>query len=288
MADRIEEFWNDPHVIRLGANGWKVEILEGLLEQIDPDLYTGRRDDDFGKLVRAAVRKFQQYRLLDETGIVDPFTKAVMFDACENGWHPGMPFQHPTLGVPVLGPYHPELGWLPDVALGKIEAGDVSWFGGPNDQVDRVYGQAYISGAKSPRALLEKHGALVRLGLLRPDVGELDKWPVTTNHKGTRMRAGTSWALNPESWYIAMRWKKRGKGYINERNPRLLVWSEDTGQACTVLRTDWGPAKDENDELEMDLSPGALKHLGLITHEMARVCWALDDAAVGALEGVVP
>jgi hypothetical protein len=84
-----------------------------------------------------------------------------------------------------------------------------------------------------------------------------------------------------------MRFKRRGDEYVNERNPRLLVWSEETGQACIVLRTDWGPAKDPDDELEIDLSPGALDHLGLKTHQVARVCWALDDAQLGPPHGVV-
>lgn len=279
----IEDFRADPHTIRPGAQGWKAEQVQRMLEQISPDLYSGRIDGDFGKLSTAGVMRFQQFRLLEETGTVDPLTKAALLDACERGWHPGQPFLHPTLGVYVYGPQHPELGWLPDVALGKIESVDVSWFGGPDDRVDRVYGQAYISGAKSPRALIEKHDALVRMGLLRPEVADLDKWPMTTNHKGTRMRAGTSWALNPRSWYCAMRFKKRGE-HVNEKNPRLLVWSEDTGRACTVLRTDWGPAKGPNDAGEIDLSPGALDHLELKTHRAARVCWALDDAAIGPLK----
>jgi hypothetical protein len=273
--------------MRRGDTGPQVRRLQESLEQISPELYTGVVDGDFGKLTHNAVLQFQQYRLIGEDGIVGPETHDQLRDALTLDWAPGVPFTHPQIPVLVYGPWHPKLSWLPDTALGRVESADVSWFGGPNDKYDRVYGQAYISGSRSPTELIQKHPELVKMGILRREVSLFADYPMVTDWKDRNRRAGTSWALDPESFYCAMRFRRRGpRNYRNAGNPRLLVWSLDRLKACTVLRTDWGPRKKRR--MEIDLSPGALHHLGLRTHNHARVCWAVDNAQLGPVHYPTP
>jgi hypothetical protein len=122
------------------------------------------------------------------------------------------------------------------------------------------------------------------MGILRADIGQIDEYPMVTDWAGRVKRAGTSWALNVDSYYIAMRWKVAGrsKGYINEHNPRLLVWNPKNQKAVICLRTDYGPSTRAG--RLMDLSRGALTALDLKTDDVAHVCWALDDAKIGPLE----
>ena len=128
------------------------------------------------------------------------------------------------------------------------------------------------------------HPLLANMGILRPEIAEIGEWPLTTDWKDRAKRASTSWALDPESYYIAMRWRVPGRsmGYMNGENPRLLVWNEATGKAVVCLRTDYGPHP--TTKRLMDLSQGALGHLNLTTDDTARVAWASDNAPIGPVE----
>lgn len=271
-------------VLGMGAEGEAVAMLQRILEAVDASLYTGLVDGDFGKLTRSAVMRYQELRLLTEDGITGPITKADLVEAYSSDWFPAKSFQHPLYKVQVYGARHPSLGMIPDSILGKTESGKISTFGGPDDKGDRIYGQAYVSGASSPKALWERHPKLVEMGVLRKDIARLDKYPSVTDWRDLEHKASTSWALNPNSYYIAMRWAIAGRsmGYMNANNPRLLVWSEETNKAVVCLRTDYGPHP-RTGRL-MDLSNGAMKALGLKTDRIAKVCWTLDDATIGPVK----
>lgn len=274
------------------TNKKAIAAFQTAIEHINLNLYTGRIDGDFGPMTETAAMRFQQLRLLNEDGIVGPITKNILVAAIQSQWTPGKLFPHPSFPVSVFGCRHPKLGDIPDAALGAIEAGKVSYFGGPDDKHDRIYGQAYIRGAESPAKLLRRHRELIAMGILRDmdskfgdgDLSHLEEWPMTTDWKGREKRASTSWMLNPKSYYIAMRWRTPGRslGYMDDKNPRLFVWSEETKKVVVCLRTDYGPHPRAG--RLMDLSPGALEYLGLKTDDTARVCWASDNATIGPVE----
>lgn len=269
--------------LKIGDKGEVVEALQMILESMHPDLYLGKIDGDFGPMTETGVMRFQQFRLLKEDGIVGPITKGTLLIALNEMWSPGVVFQHPSINISVYGCHHPRLGDIPDAALGSVEAGKISHFGGPNDAHDRIYGQAYIGSRGTPKRLWECESLLARMGILRSEIATVNEWPMTTDWKGRERRAGTSWALNPDSYYIAMRWRIAGRsmGYTGSNNPRLLVWSEKTNKAVICLRTDYGPHPRAG--RLMDLSPGALKHLNLKTDDVARVCWA-NSAEIGPVK----
>lgn len=283
--EMVEKWVADPEVLRLGDKTPGVSVFEMLANSFDPTLYAGRIDEDFGKGCQAAAAKFQQYRLMLEDGVVGPMTKAVMGEAWVKGWKVGSPFapEPPLPGAMVYGPWHPSLGWLPGTELYQEEGGKVSSFGGPDDSGDRIYGQAYIPGASSPIALAEKHPTLMAMGILRKEIAGIEEYPMTTDWKGRHKRADTSWCLNPDSFYCAMRWgKSGGSAWSGASNPRVLVWNERTGKAVVVLRTDWGPHIRTGRVI--DLSPGAMSALELRTDDRVRLTWAENGATLGPVE----
>ena len=183
----------------------------------------------------------------------------------------------------------------------------MSTFGGPQDRGDRVYGQAYVSGADSPESLIERRSALVDMGIIMTaeqavavryerssgsheegDLfynNDLSVWPMTTGPSGAG-RADTSAMLNPASYFIAMRFKG-GMGLYNEKNPKILLWCKDTNKAVVVLRTDYGPHQDTG--RDVDMSDGAADALllepgdgnQLPTDSLVYFTWAPDDAPLG-------
>jgi len=300
----------DPTVLSIGYEGPEVTIFERLCAEIDPVLYRGVLDDDFGKGCRSAAFDFQQYRLLEESGKVDQRTKADMVRAWECGCKMGdlfVPLRFAT-GQQVYGPRHPVAGFLPGVVRGKPESGRMSTFGGPHDSGDRIYGQAYWSDASSPQDLISRQPELVEMGVImtaeqalsvrygeddwKPGElffeGDLSRWPMTKGCGKVR-RAGASSMLNPASYFIAMMFDSAA-GLYNEHNPKLLVWSEKTKRGCIGIRTDKGPDPDTN--RICDLSDGIADALylevgdgkKLPTDSEVYVTWAPDDAKIGPVE----
>lgn len=165
--EAITVFRNSDRTVEIGDSGVDVQILEQMLEEIEPKFYNGPPDDIFGKGVRKAVMRFQQARLLQETGAADPETRRTLVDAWCDCWKPGMVFKLPVgdTFVHTFGATHPILGSLPETVLGNVEGGRISNFGGPLDPGDRIYGQAYLRDASSPGDFLRRHGNLVGMGV---------------------------------------------------------------------------------------------------------------------------
>lgn len=298
----IDAFSNSDRPIEIGDTGIDVQMLEQLLEDIDPKFYNGPADDEFGKGVRKAVLRFQQARLLEETGAVDVETRRTLVEAWRDSWRPGMVFalKIGAVSIHTFGPNHPALGDLPETALGRVEGGRISNFGGPHDAGDRIYGQAYLAGAKTPRAFIQKHKALVRMGVVMTEakalaveardrrgapLGDpffnrgLDEWPLTTDWRGRERRAGPSSLLNPDGCYCAIRWRRgqRGRSWRDENSPRIIVYNPETCKAAITLGTDYGPHPDTGKYV--DVASKVERHLGLKTGGFAYVAYGLDGAA---------
>jgi hypothetical protein len=267
----IQEWAADPDVLRRGEYGPSTGIWQRLMQRCG--VRCGPVDNDFGGLTEAGTRRFQVHRILGIDGSVGPETKGAALHAFEENYHAGEPFLYPGTNIQVYGGIHPTMNRLPD------DGGKVSWFGGPDDPGDRIYGQALVPVFPAPATiakLYEQHPGLVDLGLFRK--GLSDPLPMVTDWKGRTRQAGISWCLDPMSFYIAMRWEHddRAAG-ISPLHHRVIVIAND--RACVVSPSDFGPA--EWTEKDGDLSLGALRGLKLKTGHTARFAWACEDEALG-------
>ena len=314
QADALLAFKTSAVLYAIGSEGADVEIIEQILEKIAPDYYNGPPDDDFGKGVRKAVLRFQQARLLEEDGVVGPETRRHLVDAYLSHWHPGdtFPLQINDHTIYTFGPNHITLGELPGTVLGRVEGGKISNFGGPLDPGDRIYGQAYLTGAQSPSAFLGRHKDLESLGLVMSEermlsvtrftcaaghtwdgfpedlvcrcgrwavskkqvLESLDKWPTVKDWRGKRKKAGPSWCLEPDGCYCAIRRRPGQRHRRDAKCPRIIIWNPKNVKGAVALNTDYGPATSTGRLI--DVSPAIEEHLGVKTDEYVRVAWGLD------------
>jgi len=269
MTDNEVRAWSEqPGVLRRRETVDGVEELQWLLAHfgIDP----GPIDDVFGGRTEAAVMEFQERRVITVDGAVGPQTRGEVLKAHEYGWAAGTAFPYPDNDskLMVYGGIHPKRGRIPN------RDGAVSWFGGPDDEGDRGYGQALVPVyPPTVKALYDKHPQLVDLGLFRK--GLEDPLPMTTCC-GKSMRAGISWCLDPMSFYLAMRWG-RGNARPSPYHDRVAVIRGD--KIVVVAPTDWGPAKWTNKN--GDLSLGAIQAIEARTGQTARFTWAENDTPLG-------
>lgn len=259
----------DPEPIDRHATGEAVRTLQSILTWMQIDC--GGVDGVYGGNTASGVDTFERARVLVRDGIVDLDTKAAMLKAAESGWKLGKTFSY--LGAEIFGGVHPVYGGMPDYK------GRCSWFGGPDDAGDRIYGQALIptDPEKSVQALYSQHPDLVQMGLFRE--GLVDPLPQVTDWNGNTAQAGISWCLNPDSYYLAMRWGG-GSHRPNPASARVLLLYHD--KAVIVAPTDWGPAVSTGKAF--DLSPGAMKALGTKTGITIAGMWAADSAPLGPVE----
>jgi hypothetical protein len=256
-----------------------VVVLQALLNRCL--IRCGPADGDFGGRTESAVERFQSARIASEEpdGIVGPLTRGGLWQSYDSGWRFGEAFAHGRFNVDVYGGEHPSLGTIPD------RTGKMSTFGGPDDQWDRGYGQALIPCEPPTVAeLYQRYPQLVEIGLFRP--GLSDPLPQVTC-EGRTMPAGISWCLNPESYYLAMRWH-----YKNRPRPhgghRALITCGDLG--VVVAPTDYGPARWTGKSV--DISPGAADALRLEPYDdrllqtgsSVRVQWAKDGTELGPVD----
>ena len=276
--ETVESFCNDKTILHLYDENDSVRILQQLLNTMRNKALFRRlnEDGDFGGLTIAAVRKFQASRMLLQDGAVGPTTKMWLYLSYKDRYVMGKIYKLPLDDgsfVPIYGQWHQDLG---RIALGG--RGECSSFGGPFDKGDNMYGQAYISSARTPAKLFAKHPELVRMGILRKDIEGINEFPMMPFFKTGRFkRASTSWALDTHGFYCALYGRSFGK--YDERNPRVVVYNPRTKQACICLRTDHGPHPDT--EREIDLSPGAENSIGLGTDDLCIYGWAADDLEPG-------
>ena len=105
-----------------------------------------------------------------------------------------------------------------------------------------------------------------------------------------KMKAGISWCLNPDSYYIAMRWgrgSRRPKPYAGHEH-RVLIIHDD--KAVVSAPTDWGPARWTG--RDSDLSPGCCDALYLKpddkrllrTDSAVKILWASNGTPLGPVK----
>lgn len=132
------------------------------------------------------------------------------------------------------------------------ESGRVSWFGGPDDEgVSPSEGLALYEPEQT-----SEHPQLF-----------LDEQPPGTT--------GLARRLNPDAYYIAMRWDYDVHSKDELRAMLVLVYAPLTGRAFLARPTDWGPHEDTT--RLADISPGLLNALGIETDDEVEVIWPVGD-----------
>ncbi len=129
--------------------------------------------------------------------------------------------------------------------------GKCSWFGGPNDTG---------VGIHEDLALYDRHDAKTHPFLF------LKQQP-----RGT---TGAARRLDPDTYYCAMRWNYHVTPREWLRSIKVKV-TNHKGESIECDPTDWGP--NINTGRIIDLSPGAIKTLGLTTDEIVTVEVPLPD-----------
>ena len=128
--------------------------------------------------------------------------------------------------------------------------GPVSWFGGPNDTGIGATETGAITGE--------------RVRLLNDPVNP---------------GAGTLASRPEDYYYLAMRWNYAPMGKDWWRNARILLVNPDTGATVVVRPVDWGPHV--RTERVVDLSPQAIRDLGLVTDQKVLVAFAPFGTPLG-------
>lgn len=223
-------------------------------------------DGRYGPKTRAAVEWVQVITGVHVDGDIGPETVQALVSLTDRYpvavggkrlWHAGI--------------YRIDSGRIPDPMA------RCSTFGGPDDVNDRYLGQANIPDVDAPCDLV-RYKAMTDAGLWRSDALMKTQWPEVTDEQGQPRRAGTSWALDPRSYYAAMRQvEARRRGRTGDNCAKILVIRGD--KACCCYLTDYGPA--DRTYCDLDLSPGAYDYLGMTYRGRARVFWAPDEMPIG-------
>jgi hypothetical protein len=132
----------------------------------------------------------------------------------------------------------------------QFVSGTVSWFGGPTD----TGVSATETGAVTGEVLRRLHNPM------SPTASDLASRPA-------------------DFYYVAMRWKYAPRGVSWLRSARMLVINPATGARVVVRPVDWGPHTRTG--RIVDLSPQALRDLGLETDDTAIMAWAALETPLG-------
>jgi hypothetical protein len=128
----------------------------------------------------------------------------------------------------------------------------VSWFGGANDQ-----------------------------GVTAAETGALTGETLRSLNTPPNPTPSQARARPARYYYVAMRFDYSVRGRSWWRNARLLVVNPLNGQAVVVRPVDWGPHT--RTRRVLDLSPQALRDLGLRTDGTALVAFAKSGTSLGVV-----
>jgi hypothetical protein len=124
--------------------------------------------------------------------------------------------------------------------IGEVLSGPCSWFGGPDDEgVSPSEGLAFIYEVD-----------------MAPDLF-LDEQPYGTT--------GLARRLDPDEFYIAMRWDYDEISKEDLLRTICIVRSPETSKAFWARPSDWGPHSDTG--RICDISPGLMQALGVETDD---------------------
>lgn len=131
-------------------------------------------------------------------------------------------------------------------------SGRTSWFGGPNDT-----------------------------GVTSTETGAISGERLRSLNSPLSPSAATLASRPGDYYFVAMRWDYRPNGTSWWRNARLLVVNPATGAAIVVRPVDWGP--NTSTRRILDLSPQAMRDLGIDTDDTAIVSFAAPGTPLGVV-----
>ena len=277
---KIKEWSEREPILRQGMHDAEgeddIHILQELLNRfLDDDLSNPLGvDGKFGKLSGQAVYTYQEFRML-EPGAVGPLTRGDMYKAYCELWTDNDPYMLDGR-VKVYGTTLSPMGDIP------FSYGQVSFYGGPTDCNDVMYGQAYLleSDNPSPKVFCEKNMELVKLKILREECLEMDSYPKV--QCGSReVQAKGSYCLDEDNGLYCAIYTRSAFGLYGANNPKIVIKNHANGKIAILLRVDKGPRPDCG---AIDISEGIMRKLGLKHDGMVSVGYADHDAELGIYE----
>ncbi|MCO5172300.1 MAG: SH3 domain-containing protein [Planctomycetes bacterium] len=143
------------------------------------------------------------------------------------------------------------------------------------------YGDAVtLDGRAFVRGLVSWFGGRDDTGVTPTETGAITGENLRALNGGAAGPSDADRARRPENYYyVAMRWDYAPKNRTWWRDARLLVVAPDTGKAVVVRPVDWGPHT--RTRRVVDLSPQALRDLGLRTDQAALISFAAPGTPLG-------
>lgn len=250
-----------------------IHILQELLNRfLDDELSNPLTvDGKLWKLSSQARGIYQEFRML-EPGAVGPITRKDMYKAYCESWTDNDPYMLDGK-VKVYGTTLSPMGDIP------FSYGQISYFGGSKDCDDLNYGSAYILGSdgKSPKKYCERNRELVDIGVLRKECLDIEEYP-KVQCKTKVLQASGSWCLDTENGFYCAIYTRSAFGMFGMDNPKVVIKNWKTGKLVVCLRVDHGPRPDCG---AIDVSPAAMKALGIDHDGMVTIGWCDHDAELG-------
>lgn len=190
--------------------------------------------------------------------------------------------------APAPGPTTPASGWQALHRGLTLDGAEVPRAGLRNDTLRRAlgvavepYGDTVTHGGRSfVRGTVSWFGGRNDTGVTATETGSITGELLRALEGGASGASAADRARNPEDYYYcAMRWDYAPQGRTWWKNARVLIVSPSTGKAVVVRPVDWGPHT--RTRRIIDLSPQALRDLGIRTDDVALVSFAAPDAPLG-------
>lgn len=194
----------------------------------------------------------------------------------------------PATPAPTPTPTRPGAGWQALHRGLTLDGAEVPRRGLRNDTLRRSlgvavepYGDAVThDGRAFVRGTVSWFGGRNDTGVTSTETGSITGELLRALEGGSSGPSATDRARHPEDYYYcAMRWDYAPQGRAWWGRAKLLVVSPTTGKAVVVRPVDWGPHT--RTRRLIDLSPQALRDLGLGTDDVALVSFAPSDAPLG-------
>lgn len=179
-------------------------------------------------------------------------------------------------------------GWRGVHAGVTLDGGQIPRAGLANDTLRRALGVAIepygesvtLDGRAFVRGLVSWFGGRDDTGVTPTETGAITGENLRALNGGAAGPSDADRARRPENYYyVAMRWDYAPKNRAWWRDARLLVVAPDTGKAVVVRPVDWGPHT--RTRRVVDLSPQALRDLGLRTDQAALISFAAPGTPLG-------
>ncbi|MBI4613973.1 MAG: hypothetical protein HY720_10225 [Planctomycetes bacterium] len=145
----------------------------------------------------------------------------------------------------------------------------------PYGRVESYEGRSFVRGKTS------SFGGPNDFGVTSTETGAITGERLRSLNSPLSPDAATLARRPQDFYYVAMRWDYSPNGRDFWKNARILVLNPKNGRAIVVRPVDWGP--NTRTGRIVDLSPQAMKDLGLATDQDALVAFARPGTPLGVV-----